>query len=55
MISNDVHSSQMTISIGLATFRNRVHDGESVHTLLRRADKALYEAKRGGRNLIGVS
>jgi diguanylate cyclase (GGDEF)-like protein/PAS domain S-box-containing protein len=55
MIRNDVHSSQMTISIGLATFRNRVHDGESVHTLLRRADKALYEAKRRGRNLIGVS
>jgi diguanylate cyclase (GGDEF)-like protein len=55
MIRNDLHSSQMTISIGLATFRNRVHDGESVHTLLRRADKALYEAKRRGRNLIGVS
>lgn len=54
-IRNDTHATQMTISIGLSTFQHHLRDSESVHTLLRRADQALYEAKRGGRNLIGVS
>ncbi len=36
----------MTCSAGLATWR----PGETAHELVSRADKALYEAKRAGRN-----
>ncbi|MFZ5657016.1 MAG: diguanylate cyclase [Pseudomonadota bacterium] len=38
----------LTVSIGLATRR----PGESLDELLRRADAALYEAKRGGRDQV---
>jgi diguanylate cyclase (GGDEF)-like protein len=38
----------VTISIGLASHR----DGEVAGPLYRRADEALYEAKRGGRNRV---
>lgn len=54
-IENDSHSSQMTISIGLATFLGDETRSESVTKLLRRADKALYEAKKGGRNLVSIA
>lgn len=54
-IQNSLHSSQMTISIGLATFPSHGDISESVNKLLSRADKALYEAKRGGRNLVGIA
>jgi diguanylate cyclase len=37
---------QITVSAGFAE-RKR---GESAHTLLERADEALYASKRGGRN-----
>lgn len=43
--------ARLTISIGLAT----LGPGEAAERLLQRADDALYEAKRGGRNRIGVA
>ena len=39
-------STVMTASLGVAQYR----PGESLDALLRRADKALYAAKQGGRN-----
>ena len=41
-------SPTVTISLGLALLR----DGDSLETLMRRADAALYEAKEGGRNQV---
>jgi diguanylate cyclase (GGDEF)-like protein len=40
---------RVTISGGVATWPK---DGEDVDLLLRHADEALYEAKRGGRNRV---
>ena len=44
---------QVTASFGVAGLQS----GEAADfaTLLRKADKMLYEAKRGGRNLVRVS
>jgi diguanylate cyclase (GGDEF)-like protein len=41
-------SLQLTISQGLAVRR----DGDDVHTLLQRADAAMYQAKQRGRNCV---
>ncbi|WP_250474878.1 EAL domain-containing protein [Caballeronia sp. GAFFF1] len=41
------HSLQVMPSIGIALFPE---DGDSVETLLKHADVAMYEAKRGGRS-----
>lgn len=38
----------VTISVGLATLR----EGESLHSVLERADRALYQAKERGRNRV---
>lgn len=40
-----------TVSIGVAT---RQLDENDVDTMLARADAALYEAKRLGRNQVGI-
>ena len=39
---------RMTISIGVCQFKS----GEDLEQFLSHADKALYEAKKGGRNLV---
>ena len=41
--------SEFSISIGVALYPN---DGETSELLLRRADMALYRAKRSGRNQV---
>jgi len=50
-IAIDNHDSiKITVSIGLSTLSN---DGsETIHTLLKRADTALYKAKHNGRNQV---
>jgi diguanylate cyclase (GGDEF)-like protein len=45
-------SLQITVSVGLAVLEPGEADPAS---LLRRADKALYDAKRRGRNRYAVS
>src|SRR5690606_5689119 len=44
-------SLRLTVSLGVAT---RLHDERPTHTI-DRADKALYAAKRGGRNCVHVA
>lgn len=44
-------SIDVTVSIGVAT----IQPGESAASLVRRADAALYEAKRAGRNRLRVA
>jgi diguanylate cyclase (GGDEF)-like protein len=39
-------AAPVTVSLGLATLR----EGEAADTLVRRADQALYEAKKQGKN-----
>jgi len=43
--------ARITVSAGVATFQH----GDSVESLLARADAALYEAKRQGRNRVNVA
>jgi diguanylate cyclase (GGDEF)-like protein len=45
------HPSSITASIGLAVFNPDVPDS-SLSELLKRADAAVYQAKRGGRNRV---
>jgi diguanylate cyclase (GGDEF)-like protein len=45
-------SRALTVSIGLAAFPD---DGKAQEDLLRSADEALYESKRGGRNRVTAS
>lgn len=45
-VDMDAVAIRFTISLGIA----RASDGETVKTLYNRADEALYEAKRSGRN-----
>ncbi|MDH4210737.1 MAG: GGDEF domain-containing protein [candidate division WOR-3 bacterium] len=39
----------ITVSIGVATYPD---DGAALNSILEKADKALYEAKRNGRNIV---
>ncbi|MBN2541596.1 diguanylate cyclase [bacterium] len=42
----------LTISIGVATYPE---DGDDQSVIIKKADKALYKAKRRGKNTVGVS
>lgn len=42
-------TGKITVSIGVASYPNDAQDAE---TLVDRADKAMYEAKRAGRNKV---
>ena len=42
--------AKMTASFGVATYRK----GESINSLIKRADDGLYQAKKNGRNQVGV-
>ena len=48
-ISRAPHSLTITISIGIAALEG---EGDTAEALLRRADQALYSAKRNGRNRV---
>ncbi|HEY8329390.1 MAG TPA: diguanylate cyclase [Rhodanobacter sp.] len=50
-VSHDGRSIPVTASIGVAALR----PGESIEQWLSRADKALYEAKRAGRNRCAIA
>ena len=43
------HETHITVSIGLANFPK---DSDDAEELIRRADKAMYEAKNKGRNQV---
>jgi len=45
------HSLRLSATLGVATVR----DGESVSEVIRRADVALYEGKRSGRDRVVAS
>ncbi len=49
VISQGQRSIPVTLSIGIAALRGR---GESAASLIKRADQALYRAKRDGRNRV---
>jgi len=51
-INDAGESISKTISVGVASL---YPDGDSGDSLIKRADEALYEAKRGGRNIVKVS
>ncbi len=47
-------SEPLTVSIGVAGYDGRTAERDDYNIILARADAALYEAKRGGRNRIIV-
>lgn len=50
VILEDGRRVEVTASLGVA-----MHHGEDLHTLLDRADQALYSAKRSGRNRVELA
>lgn len=46
--STGEHLGRITVSVGAATWRR----GDSGQTIIDRADRCMYAAKRGGRNLV---
>lgn len=50
--AGDKGTVSMTASFGVAEFKN---SDDSLESLLSRADKALYQAKHGGRNQVCIS
>ncbi|MEJ5211492.1 MAG: diguanylate cyclase, partial [Burkholderiales bacterium] len=47
----DQHRIEVTFSCGIA----RLEEGENGHSLVLRADRALYDAKRAGRNCTRIA
>jgi len=52
VLSGTEESLQVTVSIGLAATELSDNDADNAEALFRRADKALYRAKRSGRNRV---
>jgi len=52
VLSGTGESLQVTVSIGLAATELNDNDTDDSEALFRRADKALYRAKRSGRNRV---
>lgn len=50
-IATDEADLRITVSIGVTTWRA----GEDAGTILNRADRAMYAAKRGGRNAVEIA
>lgn len=51
-ITYEEHTIHVTMSAGLATSTLQDDDTPAYHQLMRKADEALYQAKRDGRNCI---
>jgi diguanylate cyclase (GGDEF)-like protein len=51
-MGSDGSALKITVSVGVASFPG---DGDDPHSLIKRADAALYEAKRRGRNCVVMS
>src|SRR5690606_6091665 len=47
-VRRKTEQTALTISLGVATVR----EGDTVETIFHRADEALYQSKRGGRNQV---
>lgn len=54
-IAEPIGDWAVTTSVGVALFDPEHDDGETVGSLIRRADLAMYESKRGGRNRVTIA
>lgn len=52
-IAIDKRIFKISTSIGIAEMRHTL-DGETIESIIQRADKAMYAAKAGGRNRTGI-
>jgi len=53
--SNDFHFKNKPVNITASFGVAEVAPGETIEAVFQRADKALYEAKNGGRNQVCVA